>query len=55
MTPRCRPCDEDVQDPQNDGCFVPGPMGVKPAKQASSYMSVKPNSKLTEAYYKVPL
>ena len=52
MTPRCRPCDEAVQDPQNDGCFVPA--GKDQAGRALLNLT-DPNSNLTEAYYKVPL
>ena len=51
MTPRCRPCDEAVQDPQNDGCFVPA--GEGQAGRALLNLT-DPNSNLTEAYYKVP-
>ena len=50
VTPRCRPCDEAVEDQTDDGCFVTDAKG----QEGRAYLSVKPNSNLTEAYYKVP-
>ena len=45
----CRPCDGDVKNPDQDGCFVLG------ARSRTSYsLRTEADSTMTEAHYKVP-